>query len=297
MTVPSFIFIGAPRTGSTSLYYYLKQHPQIFMSTPKEPRFFIYENGKSDFPWLEGLESITTWAAYQSLFSRESTDNRAVGEASVLYLYSPFSAQRIKKYLPSIKLIAMLRHPVERAYSHHCLRLNLALEDQFDFEQVMRADQGQMAGGQSGFPYRQIGLYYAQLQRYFAQFDQDQIRVFLYDDYQTNPQAVIQKIFRFLEVDPSFSPDRTRRYNTFDGIPKNQTWQGLIFGQNCVKGWIRRMVPAGLRWVIREKLKSVNVRAPTPLSPQLRRELIGFYRADILQLQELLHRDLSYWLQ
>ena len=121
MTMPNFLIIGAMRAGTTSLYHYLKQHPQVYMSPVKEPRFFALEGEKPDpgRPTDERLmnHSITDIEAYRALFQAVSKET-AIGEASPLYLYSPKAPERIRHYIPDAKLIAVLRDPVERAYSH-----------------------------------------------------------------------------------------------------------------------------------------------------------------------------------
>src|ERR687894_3261543 len=115
MTMPNFFIIGAQKAGTTSLYYYLKQHPQIYMSPRKEPHFFkgmhseLRKSGR-------GLPPVTDLGDYQALF-RGVTDEKAIGEASASYLYSPKAPALIKSSIPDAKLIAVLRNPADRAYS------------------------------------------------------------------------------------------------------------------------------------------------------------------------------------
>ncbi len=119
MTMPNFLIVGAMKCGTTALYYYLEQHPQIFMSPVKEPNFFCFEGREG----LDSGNSITDIAAYRGLFRGVSSE-RAIGEASHCYLYEPRAVERIKHYTPDARLIAILRSPIERAYSHflHAVR-------------------------------------------------------------------------------------------------------------------------------------------------------------------------------
>ncbi len=127
MPTPNFFVIGAARSGTTSLYHYLKQHPQIYISPVKEPRFFAfkgvadnldsyYEPSGSDIV----KESITSFEAYCALFQGVSCE-KAIGEASPLYLWSSKACENIHQTIPDAKLIAILRDPVERAFSHFLL--------------------------------------------------------------------------------------------------------------------------------------------------------------------------------
>lgn len=128
MTLPNFLIIGAAKAGTTSLYHYLAQHPQIYMSPIKEPNFFALEErcvdfrGPGDHLYIKQF-SVTELERYRSLF-QGVTHEQAVGEASPLYLYSPVAPARSHRYVPEMKLIAILRHPVDRAYSAflHLLR-------------------------------------------------------------------------------------------------------------------------------------------------------------------------------
>jgi len=126
MTIPNFLIIGAAKSGTTSLYHALKQHPKIFMSPVKEPNFFALEGGELNYP--QGTvdprylaQCITTKEEYNQQFEGVSNEI-AVGEASPIYLYHPQAPVRIKNCLPNVKIIVILRNPIERAYSnflHH----------------------------------------------------------------------------------------------------------------------------------------------------------------------------------
>src|SRR3954452_18181658 len=121
MTMPNFLILGAAKAGTTALYHYLKQHPEVCMSEIKETNFFALMGKPLDFRGPGDDEhinrfSVTTWGDYQSRFP-DRTDARAVGEASPLYLYSPDAPGRIARWMPKAKLVVILRDPVARAYS------------------------------------------------------------------------------------------------------------------------------------------------------------------------------------
>lgn len=296
MSMPNFLIIGAAKAGTTALYNYLKQHPQIYMSPEKEPKFFALEGEKLDFCGPGDREkinrsSITDIEAYRTLFQGVSNET-AIGEASPLYLYSPKAPERIRHYIPNAKLIAILRDPVERAYSGYMMHVGEGRETLTDFAQALQAEEMRIRNNWGWGHYVSVGFYYAQLKRYFDTFNQDQIRVYLYEDLQANPIGLLQDIFRFLGVDETFVPDISIRHNV-TGIPKNNVLRALLQSLNPVKPVFKLFLPAMLSHYIK---KQTFVKPPS-LSPELRRQLIEVYREDILKLQYLIQYDLSKWLE
>ena len=300
MSMPNFLIIGAMKSGTTSLWYYLKQHPQIYMSPIKEPQFFCYEGQRLDFrgPGDEGLnrDSITDLETYQSHFDGASTA-AVIGDASTLYLYEPRAAARIHYYIPNAKLIAILRNPADRAYSAFRYRRRERFEPIADFEEALKAEPMRIRNNWAPhWHYQRAGFYFEQVKRYFDLFDRDQIRIYLYDEMKAEPLGFLRNIFRFLNVDDTFAPDISVRYNTA-GIPRSKVFQSLLIGQHPFKVAVRLFVPKHQRRRIFAKLYHRNLMLPPPLPPEVREQLIELYRLDILKLQELIQRDLSKWLE
>ena len=155
-----------------------------------------------------------------------------------------------------------------------------------DFSQALRAEKMRKRNNwEPLWHYTQEGFYYAQLKRYLERFDQSQIRVYLYENFSANPFDVIQDILRFLAVDESFIPDMSIRYNV-SGIPKNHMLHTFLSKKNPVKMILKSFLPRGSRRRIRNNLMNRNLEK-SPLSSELRRQLIDLYREDILKLQEL----------
>jgi hypothetical protein len=305
MTLPNFLIIGAMKSGTTSLYHYLKQHPQIYMSSIKEPNFFALEGSNLDFDGAEGKEQIQRWVKresvtnieeYRALFRRAANET-AIGEASPMYLYSPEAPYRIRNYVPEAKLIAILRNPVERAYSAFLYMTRDGREPLSEFSQALQAEESRMRDHWEWiWHYRHLGFYYTQLKRYFDVFDRNQIKVYLYEDLKVSLPRVVQDIFRFLEVDESFVPDTSLRHNV-SGIPKNGLLPRLIFRRNPIKAVLRPLFPQVLRQRISGSLRSQYIVEAPPLAPEVRRELLEAYRDDVLKLETLIERDLSGWLK
>ena len=261
MTMPNFLILGAAKAGTTSLYQYLKQHPQIYLTPIKETNFFALMGEQLDFCGPGDREyinrfSLQTFDAYCAQFEGV-TDEPAIGEASPLYLYHAQAPYRIRHHLPDVKLIAILRHPVERAYSAFLHLVRDGREPCADFAQALEEEERRIRSRwEHIWHYKQMGFYAQQLKRYYQLFDRSQINVYLYDALKTNPLTLIRDIFQFLNVDEAFVPDLAVKYNVCD-IPKNT-------------------MPA--------------------LLPEVRRHLTQIYEEDILQLQDLLGMDLSDWL-
>ncbi|MDY7015732.1 MAG: sulfotransferase, partial [Cyanobacteriota bacterium] len=223
MTLPNFLIIGAAKSGTNALYRSLEQHPQIYMSPNKEPCFFALDGQAVDFrgSGVEQIKKYATLEAYLTLFEKVSTEI-AIGEASTWYLYRPQTAERIKHYIPDVKLIAILRDPVERAYSQFTYMIAEEREFLKSFDRALAAEQERIK--QHFLPwwhYQQRGFYYRQLKIYFELFDARQIKVYLYEDWKNNPLKIIQDIFLFLEVDTQFVPNTSKQHNV-TYIPKSK---------------------------------------------------------------------------
>ncbi len=292
MTLPNFLIIGAPKAGTTALWRVLGQHPQIYVSPRKEPRFFAFEGGPPPFGGprrndYTDLPTVTTWSEYLALFD-QAGDARAVGEASTVYLYYPGDrpAERIRHYLPDVKLIAILRHPAERAWSNFVHAVQLDWEPLSDFRRAWDDEPRRIGENWSYFlRYRQNGCYADQLERYFARFSRSQMRIYLYEDWCERRDETLADILRFLQVDDAFRPAQYPRSNVFR-MPRSRRLHRL-FNRPPLADKLRRVT----RWINR-----LNLYRPA-LPPSLRRQLTAEYRDEILRLQDLLDRDLGHWLE
>jgi hypothetical protein len=301
MPLPNFLVIGAAKSGTSSLWLYLRQHPQIFLPYRKEPHFFSYEGAvpNTQGPRDYVNQAITEWDAYGRLFA-EVDGATAIGEVSPTYLQLPHVAARIKARLPGVKLIAILRDPAERAFSAYMHLRRDGREPLADFMAALSAEpERRAANWEPLWQYVQGGFYHAQLAPYQQHFAPEQLCILLYDDLRSDPVGTMQSIFRFLSVDDTFVPDVQARTNV-SGLPKNKALHNLymrLFDEgNLVKSLSRLLIPETLRWRATSALRNRNL-ARTTIPRDARRYLIDHYRNDILQLQALLDRDLSAWLQ
>lgn len=293
MVLPNFLIIGAAKGGTTSLYYYLNQHPQIFMSPVKEPRFFALEGENLDFCSPDELfveNSVTSFEEYCSLFQAVK-DEIAIGEASPLYLYSDKAPAKIKQYIPDVKLIAILRDPVQRAYSSYMHYVREGYET-LSFSESLQAEEKRIHENWVYMWYfKRCGFYYKQLKRYFDTFDEKQIKVYPYEDLSNTPEF-LKGVFDFLEVDNSFKPDLS--ILNASGVPKSRMLYNLLDRGNAVRSMLK-VLPAYFRKEIANSLRKWNLEKP-PLPTGVSSQLREMYQEDILKLQDLINRDLSKWL-
>lgn len=301
MTFPNFLVIGAAKSGTSSLFRYLGQHPQIYTPPRKEPGFFAFEGQPVCFagPGDERRNrlAVTDLPSYQALFKGVTTQ-KAYGEASVVYLYSPTAPDRIKFYVPEVKLIALLRNPVERAFSSFSHLIRDGREPLPNFADALQAEEARMrANWQYLWHYQHLGFYYAQLSRYVERFPRAQLAVYTFDQFSTDPLGTLREIFHFLDVDSSFAPDISRRLNR-SGMPKSKQLHRYLMRPRLNRSLLRRSLPPALRRWVYDTVMQWNITSSAKLEfpEETRRYLIDLYREDILELQTLIQKDLSRWL-
>jgi hypothetical protein len=276
--LPNFIIIGATKCGTTSLYHYLRQHPFVFMSTPKEPEFFL---GKGRFSIRE---------QYEALFDGVNGES-AVGEASVGYFHSPEACARLKDLLPDARLIAVLRDPADRAYSHYNMLVAHGAIPDRPYLDVLKEARHTGDYQNTGVP---TSRYATSLRRYFEAFGQENVCVYFFHDFKSDATATARSIFDHIGVDSGFEPDTTHRHN--EGRRPRSDWlHRLIWSKSIVKDAVKFVLPDVLRQQISRAMHQFN-RAPVPpLSEEARRIIIERLSDDIEQTEELLGEDLSAW--
>jgi hypothetical protein len=256
--------------------------------------FFILEGEKETFPGPVSPKGPRNWKEYLSLF-QDVRDEKAIGEASIYYLFSPKATLGIKKYIPDAKFVAIFRNPVDRAYSHFLHNRILGSEPIADFEGAMAAEEDRIGKGWFYFwSYRSIGFYGQQIERCFSHFDPRQFRFFLFEDLLSNPERLFHEIFRFLEVDEMVRIPPPARYNS-SGIPRNRAVHEFLTKPNFFKSQLKRFLPRKTQYELMANAMNRNLVKPT-LPEETRRRILAVYREDILKTQDLIHRDLSSWL-
>lgn len=296
MPMPTFIIIGAPKTGTSSIFNYVGQHPDAFTSTPKEPCFFLFDRAVPKFagPGDDTFYSTTIGdiAQYSALFEKAGC-KKAIGEASTLYLQHEDTPRRIFTHLPEVKLIVLLRNPVERAYSHYIMhRLQNREPESFaralDLENMRRAQNWA-----ADWQYTGNGFYHEHIQRYLTLFPKDQLLIKLYDDFERDPVRFMSEIFRFLEIDDSFVPAMNTRYN-ITGLPRSPAIRFLLTSRHPVRQALKGLIPHTIRSHARNRLRQRYLTKPA-MPADCRTRLETLYRPDIHRLEHLLDRSLAHW--
>ena len=297
MKLPTFLIVGVQKAGTTSIYNYLQEHPQVFMSRIKETNF-LEQDWSSLPPEKQNKNGIVTIEDYAALFA-DVRDEIAIGEASPNYLFHyESSAARIKKYVPDARLIMVLRNPIERAYSDYLMHIRDAINT--NSTKVMSFSEQIDKRAHKSFIIRK-GFYATPVKYYLDCFDKDQIKVFLYDDLVRDPQQFMEEFYTYIGVD-SFQADVSKKVQQAK-IPKNQAINNLLQSKNPLRAFVantlKTVVPLETRQNIRDRLINFNSQSKKsmPLTDSDREKLINLYREDILQLQYLIDRDLSGWLQ
>jgi hypothetical protein len=285
--IPNFLIIGASRSGTSSLHYWLRQHPEVFMPDMKEPSFHV--NG-----W-----GIADWHRYLLLFE-PGRGKKAIGEASVAYLESPESPLLIKERVPDTKIIILLRNPVDRALSLYSWMVMHGHEWHKTFEQAIAGEKKRFDDESFrrknpvyfwSYMYFRNGLYYEQVKRYIDTFGRELVKVCLFKDLVGSPNEVYGNVCEFLEISTAFHPIFVPQNPS--QIPRSIILQYLL--SRCHKSSHR--FPGVLGTVVRQIVAlamSSNRRLghKPKMSKELRKKLQEMYRPDIARLSELVQRDL-----
>jgi hypothetical protein len=287
VSVPDFLVIGAYKSGSTALHEALRTHPQVFVPAQKGPSFFAFDGAEEpDRPLPPG--TVRRWEDYQALFD-PAPAGAVCGEVSPEYLANPRAAGRIRERVPGVRLVAILRNPVERAFSDYLMYVRDGLEPESDFGRALGAqEERRRAGAPTGY-YVETGFYGRQLRPYFEAFPRERIQVHLFEDFAADPDAVLRGLYAFLGVDPALGRAPERAVNV-SGVPRNAAVAAAVRGG-------RRLAPL-LPAAVRRRAKAALARGldRPALAPEHRRRLVELYREDVAELERLLDRPLDRWL-
>ncbi|MFT4847501.1 MAG: hypothetical protein ACI8Q1_002268 [Parvicella sp.] len=300
--LPDFLIIGAGKSGTTSLDFYLNQHPAIFMPEVKEPNFFGYEaHSMTDFKDEETREhfknSITDFVSYVSLF-KGAEKSQLIGEISNTTVYMPEALKAVKKYLPDAKLIAILRQPAERLFSRytHLLRVNKVPTEHFE-EDIF--DKGTIWWSRADLV--QEGFYAKHLSKYYENFPAENIKILLFEDLMQDAEGTMDQITQFLGL-ASFEFEMGTQFNK-SGKIKNRSINKLLGHDSVIIKSLKSIIPGVYKGIkentalkkLVENLRSKNIEK-VKLSVELKKKITQeIYNEDIQKLEKLIQKDLSHW--
>lgn len=303
MTMPTFLVLGAARAATTSIHYYLEQHPQIAMSSIKEPNFFAFDQAADrPVPLFDPsspmvAKSVTDRDAYQALFAHARPGD-AVGEASPLYLYVREAPEQVARLLEAPRFIAILRNPIDRAYSHW-LHINRAPAE--DAVAGFRAAcDRERAGGRGYTPYAsgthvlRMGLYDEQLERWIDRFGAESLLVLDYELVTSHPQVALDRVCDHLGVARhTFETDT--QYNR-SGVTRGRTGARAMGLVRAVQPRVKAALPsAAVRRLGRLRAALDRPQGAPPCPADLRAELADWFRPSVDRLVQAGHVERSAW--
>lgn len=302
-TLPKWLMIGVPRSGSSALDLALRQHPDFFLARGKETHFFSYD-GDASVPTMRAINipyrGVRTLEEYRENFeSAASFSHPGEVDPSILKA-APYAVPKIRETLgTNIPMIVVLRHPVERAYSNYLLHRRVGSESApfapYVFVETPRTPQEFIAVDR----YFGFSLYAAGLQLFFETFGRENFLVLLYDDLKADPQGFMRRILEFLNADTSIIPMPAPETNA-GGVMSEYQGQFNHPGHPA-RRFARACLPLSLRGVIRKgfgwKSSGSDYFVKPDLDPDLRAALMPRFRDDILRTQDLIQSDLSHWLE
>jgi hypothetical protein len=305
MRKPNLFIVGHPRSGTSSLHHYLKQHPDVFVTAIKEPNFFSIDFRKESdaFHQKQLYFPYRTENEYLKLYKKWKNEKIA-GESSATYLCSKTSAQEIRRFNAASKIIMIFREPVEFLHSFHSAARFALGEHIEDFETAIAAEKDRRKGRGFGkrvitpswLFYSEFVKYSEQINRFWSYFNPEQIKIIIFDDFRTNTPLIYREVLQFLSIDPNFSPD-------FDIVnPNKQIRWPLLKKYTLDSPYFRKTLRmlfssdtyAGLKDFYKNKLVKYENRQP--MEETFKLKLMQQFKPEVEKLSEFLKKDLvSRW--
>jgi len=302
---PNLFIVGMPKSGTTSLYYYLKQHPDIFMSEAKEPMYFCKDFTRSSIDYHKKIVGHKNWKKpkysvnlkdYLKLFSNVKNE-RIIGEATVFYLYSKVAAKNIYKFNPNAKVIIMLRNPTNFLYSYHSQIGSRGGETIANFKKALESEKDRKKGKNIPrsirFPemlyYSELVHYVDQIKRYVDLFSKNQIKIILFDDFKEQPKKVYLEILNFLGVSKNFVPV-FKAYNT-----NKQAYLRRIkgfFTEPIFLNLVGIILPKKIRKTLKIFffLSTTKIKKREELEPNFEQLLMRKFKSTVVELDNYLYK-------
>jgi len=298
--LPNFLIVGAAKCGTSSLHNYLNQHPDVFMPTftpegvkVKEPRFLVKEKLQKRLP-----KGIWNYEDYKLLFN-SVTNEIAIGESTVLYLYYHNEAiKNIKKYLgEDVKIIIMLRNPIDRAYSAYSFASRTPQENQTFKEALINARE-RFDKDETLSPmilYKELGLYYKMVKDYMESFKD--VHVILYDDFILQTNLEVTRVFDFLKIINTNDINTNKIINSGGKQWNSKFMKKLLMREGVLKKILKMLLPKKSRVSIKNGLISSFTSKADSIDKSIKKELLDYYKKDIHLLEKLINKDLSKWMK
>jgi hypothetical protein len=294
--LPNAVVVGAPRSGTTSLFFYLKQHPDIFLPVRKELHYFSYDllkenaNGPGDQGALASL--CATREEYETHYASVGAA-KVIGEVSPSYLYFSEASERIHSELSEVKIIALLRNPVDKAFSQYMHLVRENRETLSFYEALMAETHRWKLGWSDIWRYAESSLYSERIKKYISVFGANNTKIILFDDLASAPDTVMSDLFEFLEVDTSFRPDTSKVYLR-SGRPRSKLAAEFFAKPNPLKTVARKLIPERIRVPIRLALLDANIGDKGEIDDTSKAYLQSYFYDDIVELEKVVGRKTGW---
>jgi len=299
MALPDFVIVGFPKCGTTSLHYYLNDHPEIFMPKQKELHYFTAKilTSQNNGPGDKSVNQfhIDSFEAYQKHFKSANQQHKAIGDASPSYINYPECIPEIKEKLsPNLKVIIILRDPIKRAFSNylHLVREN---REKLSFFDALQAEEDRREMGYSDFwYYKWNSLYAKKVKTYQDAFEE--VYIMTNEDLKEKPLQSIQKLYKFLEVDANYVPKNLSKEYNPGGIYEDNLITKLIFRQSGLRRFLKRYIPItpGMKSLKQGVLKQFEKPKPE-IDKQSEDILVEYFKDDVKLLKSSFDINIESW--
>jgi len=281
---PNFFIVGTQKAGTTTLYEYLNEIPEVYMSPIKEPRYFNSEI------LFSNISVIKDKSEYLNLF-RNVKDHKAIGEASSGYLRDPMSAKLIHDAVPKAKIIILLRDPIERAFSAYLMHKSKGVTKK-SFHEIISEGNKRKPGNSNEFRvYLLHGLYNKQVKKYYDVFGPNRVKVWIFEEFVKNHELIVREVLDFLGIDSNIPKNIGKTYNEY-GAPRGKISEKIL-GSKTVVRMVNKLVPQSFALNIRKNILLNVEKKPTMLEED-RKALESFFREDVKELEKFLQRKLPW---
>ena len=301
MIKPNFFIVGAPKSGTTSLFHYLEQHPDIFIPSIKEPRYFIADHilqTNDQDPIKEYLLRTSTIEKSEYLNLYKDKSQKVLGDASIQYLYhhKEVIPKMREMIAPDVKILIMLRNPVARAFSNYSH--NTSSYEDNNFKDALSLEDARIKNRFNSFwHYKSMSLYSMQVEAFVNEFKN--VKIVFFEDFIKDIDGTVSEIYKFLEVDSSFKASSYSVNKKNTGSPKSK-WFKSIF--SSIKKWAllkkitNNILGKDKVRLLNELIDRANLSSKKViLDPEIKKELQDFFNEDIVALEKLIARK-SNWI-
>jgi hypothetical protein len=284
---------GAQKAGTTSLFRYLTQHPQLSTHPHREMSFFSHA-----LEYDQGYERV-----FNKYFPEAGSGNKTIVAKDVMAFNSQQALERLYAHNPELHIVVLLRHPVRRVYSAYWYARSRGWEPIKSFEQAIEAEPGRLA--QDGFKWRycaylDTSTYYRHIEVLWQRFGREKVHVYLTEDLHENPRRLCQDIYSILDLDSAFTPAVEKRHNE-SSMARSELFASVFSkftgSTSWAKMFARTFFSSAMIYKVKHAILALNDKEfrPPPMTEETKRRLTEYFKPHNIRLSELLGRELPLW--